>query len=246
MCSIFGFIANPNGQIDLSIVRGIVEANIQRGPHAFGFAWIDDAGRLRSYRQAGRLTCFLPLLRMLADARLMVGHLRWATQGHPGDNVNNHPHPVDGGWLVHNGIVSNYDALRQRHDRRVHLSSECDSEVIGSLIEAADVSTLAGRCKWAINQTSGPLAVLSLWSRPATMLVARRGNPLHRGETADGMYLASLADALPGDVKPVGENGMTLYKLRGGKPIGDWHRLMSPARASFQRPGSRGGAYRGG
>ena len=48
---------------------------------------------------------------MAADARMLVGHCRWATQGDPSNNLNNHPHPADGGWIVHNGQLRNYAEL---------------------------------------------------------------------------------------------------------------------------------------
>ena len=61
MCSIFGFIVRGSSSPDLKTLGNIVRANIVRGPHSFGFSWIDgDAGwkggRLHCYRQNGRLT----------------------------------------------------------------------------------------------------------------------------------------------------------------------------------------------
>ena len=82
-----------------------------RGPHAFGFAWLDWEGRLRMFKQTGKITSNLGLLRMMKNARIIVGHCRYATHGAPENNLNNHPHPADGGWIVHNGVVSNHEEL---------------------------------------------------------------------------------------------------------------------------------------
>ena len=72
---------------------------------------------------------------MARNARMLVGHCRWATHGDPRNNLNNHPHPADGGWIVHNGVVHNHEDLRRRV--RPLAVTECDSEVLGLLIEAS-------------------------------------------------------------------------------------------------------------
>ena len=105
MCGVFGFVSRNQGRVDLQVLRRVAQATERRGPHAFGFAWIDRRGRLKCYKQTGRVGDHLGLLGMAADARMLIGHCRFATQGSPADNINNHPHPADGGWLVHNGQV---------------------------------------------------------------------------------------------------------------------------------------------
>jgi len=204
MCSIFGFIARKSSPVDLRIVRNIVEANIERGPHAFGFAWIDSRDRLHAFKQRGRLTDMLGILAMARDARMMIGHLRYATHGEPSNNINNHPHPVDGGWLVHNGVVRNYDELLEEHS--VCPMSECDSEVLAHLIERSEESKYVRRAAESVEQTDGALAMLSLWARPNKMVAVRRGNPLHFGYTTAGLYIATLAKGLPGKLHSVTDN----------------------------------------
>jgi glucosamine 6-phosphate synthetase-like amidotransferase/phosphosugar isomerase protein len=243
MCSVFGFVARDGDRVNLKTLAAIVAENIRRGPHAFGFAWLDGRGRLRSYRQVGRLTEHLPLLRWLADARMLVGHLRWATQGDPSDNINNHPHPCDGGWLVHNGVVTNYAELLSR--RGVYCSSECDSEAIAQLVEASAAPTLAARVAAAVRRTEGPLAVLGLWSRPGTLVAARRGNPLHWATTDEGLYFGSLAEGMPGKPKAAKDDQLTRVTCKGGRIV--CTTLDLPARRGsdlFAR--SAGGLYRGG
>lgn len=177
MCAIFGFIArresdDPKASVrhfDVHTLHGIIRANLPRGPHASGFAWIDGRGRLRMFKQAGRLTDHLPILRMAADARLLIGNLRYATHGDPRDNLNNHPHPVDGGWLVHNGVIRNHAELVRRHE--LSPVSKCDTEVLGLLTECVDEINGARRRGrlWRMGRAAalceGALAALSLWSR---------------------------------------------------------------------------------
>lgn len=249
MCSIFGFIAHSTDRHadgpSLRILRDVVTANIQRGPHAFGFAWLDSRGRLRSYRQAGRLTERAGMLGMLRDARILIGHLRYATHGDPEANINNHPHPVDGGWLVHNGVVGNYRQLADRSD--LHLSSECDSEAIAQLVEASAAPTLLGRCGAAIRRTTGPLAILGLWARPATLILGRRGNPLHWATTGQGMYFGSLAGGLPGKVCSAIDNQVVRLSIRSTGIISTSADLPAPKhRPSELFDRCAGGVYRGG
>src|SRR6185369_7923430 len=118
---------------------------------AFGFAWIDSQGRLKSFRQTGRISESLGLLAMARDARMLIGHCRFATQGLPANAINNHPHPVDGGWLVHNGTIQGYDDLVERHD--LYPVSRCDSEVLGLLIERSK-GTLIERCRIAVQEVA--------------------------------------------------------------------------------------------
>src|SRR5689334_17088742 len=131
MCAIFGFISRGKSTVSLESLARIVRGNVNRGPHAFGFAWITGDGRLHSFKQSGRLTDHLGVLNMTRGARMLIGHLRYATHGDPAANINNQPHPADGGWLVHNGVIRNYESLVTRH--HLWTNSECDSEVLGLL-----------------------------------------------------------------------------------------------------------------
>lgn len=240
MCAIFGFIAQRNRGPRLETLEAIAETNECRGPHAFGFAWIDSRGILRQYKQTGRLTDHLPLLAMLQDARMLIGHLRYATHGSPQDQINNHPHPVDGGWLVHNGVVHNGEELIMDHD--LMQVSECDSEVIGLLMEDGR-GQLSTRAKSAVNKTRGPLAMLALWNRPETMIAARRGNPLHIASTSDGVYLATIGQALPGSCRALADNSLVELSINRGKIESEIHTLRATRSASLF---SQSGPYRGG
>lgn len=228
MCAIFGYVARAGHSIDLGILRDIVRTNIIRGPHAFGFAWIDQRGRLRCFKQTGRLTDELAVLAMARDARMLVGHLRYATHGRPEHNVNNHPHPSDGGWIVHNGVVHNQLELIDAHD--LAPVSSCDSEVIGLLLEQLDGS-LAARAAATAEQLEGPAAILGLWSRPNSMLAIRRGNPLNVGTDDSGLYLATIDDALP-DPREVPDGSVLQLSLTRGRPM---IRVRARLRGNFKR-----------
>lgn len=217
MCSIFGFVAKHKKTVNVDALAEIVRANERRGPHAFGFSWITQDGRLRMWKAPGNPVRMLGMLRMMGEATMVVGHMRYSTHGNPANNINNHPHPCDGGWIVHNGVVHNYARLVS--DYRLVMNSQCDSEVIGLLAEASAEPTAMARLLSAVEQTSeGPLAVMGLWNRRRQLVAIRRGNPLHIVENEDGYYLASLAQGMPGpakDVKIFADNSAVRFTQRG-------------------------------
>src|SRR5262245_55095300 len=173
---------------------------MSRGPHAWGMAWLDSKGRLKRFKQTGRVVDHLGLLAMAADAKFLIGHCRWATMGDPGNNLNNHPHPADGGWIVHNGQIRDYEGVVRTFD--LHPNTCCDSEVLGLLIEQVS-GRLIDRCvETVLSVAKSPLVLLGLW-KPGRLVAVRQGNPLHVGATAGGYYLASLAEGLPGEVMSV-------------------------------------------
>lgn len=195
MCGIFGFVSKAGARPSMETLARIATVTEQRGPHAFGFSWIDAEGRLRAFKQAGPISDSLDLLTMVRNARLLIGHTRYATQGAPEANVNNHPHPVDGGWLVHNGMIRQYAELVEQYD--FHPVSECDSEVLALLIEELP-GNLVQRCKDAVRRAGdGPLAMAALWKSPQRLVAIRDGNPLALGEDAAGWYFGSLERGIP-------------------------------------------------
>ncbi len=200
ICGIYGWAAKDDSGPNMTILKRVAANTELRGAHAFGFAWIDADGRLRSYKAQGRITRHLDLLDQVRNARLMIGHCRYATHGSPERDHNNHPFPAHGGWYVHNGVIRDYLRVYARY--RVRPRTECDSEVLGHLIRLGQGSVLQ-RCLAAVGDLDeAPLTMLGLWSRPGRLVAIRRaGQPLHCGGTRTGTYLASLPDALPGQVQ---------------------------------------------
>lgn len=214
MCGVFGFCGNEGQKFKMETMQKIARVTERRGPHAFGFAWIDARDRLHAFKRTGRISDHISLLEMASDAKMLIGHTRYATAGDPAVNINNHPHPCDGGWMVHNGQVFNYEDLLIEKD--LHPSSDCDSEAIALMIEQADGSKTE-RCISAVNSVaSSALVILAMWARPNKIVAVRRGNPLHVAESPRGLYLASLSEGLPGVVRSLADNhALTLSNEKG-------------------------------
>jgi glucosamine--fructose-6-phosphate aminotransferase (isomerizing) len=216
MCGIFGFITTRGAGPDLAILKRIAAVTQRRGAHAFGLAWLDADNRLRTFKRPGAATDRLRDLDRCRDARIVVGHCRWATHGAASDNRNNHPHRAGRGWLVHNGVVFNHRRLALRHT--LELRTACDSEVLGLLL-ARGGGSLLHRALAVSRAAEGPLALMGVWRNPSRLLLVRRGKPLLMGFAKQGVYFASLAEGLPGRVRRVNDDFAAVIQIGGGL---DW------------------------
>jgi len=130
-----------------------------------------------------------------------LGHTRWATHGEPND-INAHPQVSNSGNLVivHNGIIENYDAIKQTLlDRGYHFESDTDTEVLVNLIEDVMKRENVGLGKAvqiALNQVVGAYAIVVFnKEKPNEIVMARLGSPLAIGIGEDEYFIAS--DATP-------------------------------------------------
>lgn len=202
MCGISGFISQDGRGPHLETLKKIVLAcEARRGGHAVGLAWIDKNNELHHWKRAGEFATNNGAdIDMVEDALAVVAHARYATHGDVKVNDNNHPHRAGRGWIVHNGVVHNYRELA--HQYKLPMQTACDSEVLGHMI-CHWPGSLADRAKWAAEQTSGPLAIMGLWTNPVRLLIVKSGNPLVFSRVKRGYYLSSVTDGIPGVIKTV-------------------------------------------
>lgn len=132
-----------------------------------------------------------------------VGHTRWATHGIPND-VNSHPHVSQSGNLVivHNGIIENYDSIKQELKSRGYVfHSDTDTEVLVNLIE--EIKTREGvklgqAVQLALNQVIGAYAIAVFdKTKPNELVVARLGSPIAIGVGKDYEEFFIASDASP-------------------------------------------------
>ncbi len=172
-----------------------------------------------------------------ADARQLVGmtgisHTRWATHGAPSP-VNAHPHTSGNEVaVVHNGIIENYEALRERLKAQGYaFQTQTDTEVIAHLVHAhwhgAGNGDLLRAVQLAVAEFDGAYAIAAITTRePGRVVGARQGSPLVVGVGADDHFLASDAAALvsvtrrvayldEGDVADVRRESWAIYDASG-------------------------------
>jgi glucosamine--fructose-6-phosphate aminotransferase (isomerizing) len=179
MCGIVGYVGEkPASDILLDGLRALE----YRGYDSAGIAVLSPRGRMDVRKAEGKLS---RLMAIVGDDRpagtIGVGHTRWATHGRPSD-INAHPHTDESGDIVviHNGIVENYLALRERLRGQGHtFVSETDTEVVPHLVE--EHLKTAGGLEEAVRRTltelegSEALVILSR-GEPGTIVAARLGN----------------------------------------------------------------------
>jgi len=132
-----------------------------------------------------------------------VGHTRWATHGVPND-VNSHPHTSQSGNLVivHNGIIENYDTLKQELISRGYtFHSDTDTEVLINLIEEIKTTEdvkLGKAVQIALNQVIGAYAIAVFdKAKPDEIVVAKLGSPIAIGVGKDFEEFFIASDASP-------------------------------------------------
>jgi glutamine---fructose-6-phosphate transaminase (isomerizing) len=171
------------------------------------------------------------------DARQLTGttgisHTRWATHGAPSP-VNAHPHTSsDEVAVVHNGIIENYEVLRERLKTQGYLfRTQTDTEVIAHLVHAhwhgAARGDLVRAVQLAVAEFHGAYAIAAISTRePGRIVGARQGSPLVVGLGVDDHFLASDAAALlpvtrrvayleEGDVADVRRESYAIYDAQG-------------------------------
>jgi len=134
------------------------------------------------------------------ESTVGIAHTRWATHGKPSD-VNAHPHGDCKGktWVVHNGIVENYQDLKKLLVRNGHkFISETDTEVIAHLIEEFRKKlSFEDSVHEALKMIEGTygLAIIDI-DEPNRLIVAKKGSPLILGVGDDEYIVASDASAI--------------------------------------------------
>ncbi|SQG01045.1 glucosamine--fructose-6-phosphate aminotransferase [Paucimonas lemoignei] len=193
MCGIVGAVAERN--ITAILLEGLKRLEY-RGYDSAGVALFSNAGVLERRRRSGKVS---ELEQALAGepllGRLGIAHTRWATHGAPCER-NAHPHfSGDELAVVHNGIIENHEALRERLKGLGYVfSSDTDTEVIVHLLhhKLKDTPDLTVALKAAVKELHGAygLAVISA-KQPDRLLAARSGSPLVIGLGLGENFLAS-------------------------------------------------------
>ena len=129
MCGIIGYIGYDNAKNVL--IKGLKSLEY-RGYDSAGIAVLKN-NKCEITKCKGRVSALEEKVKNI-EATAGIGHTRWATHGKVSDE-NSHPHKFGKVTLVHNGIIENYEALRDSLGIETKLKSETDSEVIAALID---------------------------------------------------------------------------------------------------------------
>jgi glucosamine--fructose-6-phosphate aminotransferase (isomerizing) len=213
MCGIVGYVGKK--QAAPIILDGLRHLEY-RGYDSAGITILKD-GSLDTRKQKGKIV--EGLAKLLENRRpqgsLGVGHTRWATHGEPSDR-NSHPHLDASGKIsiVHNGVIENFESLRDKLKERGHeFKSETDTEVLAHLIgeyyakndgSPDGVHPLTNAVMNALREVIGTYGIAVICSDfPGVLVGARRGSPLIVGVGKDEHFLASDASAIVAHTRQV-------------------------------------------
>lgn len=226
MCGIIGGVAQRN--VVPILLEGLRRLEY-RGYDSAGLAVIHHG--LERVRKSGRVAELEAAVKeQKTSGHLGIAHTRWATHGAPTER-NAHPHVSrDTIAVVHNGIIENHEALRQRLVALGYeFRSETDTEVIAHLIHLyyEQSRDLLKATQQAVGDLSGAYAIGVICAdAPHRLLCARRGSPLLIGLGIEENFIASdVAALLPvtqrfvyleeGDVADIGLLGYQIYDSQG-------------------------------
>ena len=201
MCGIIGFVGK-NEEAAPILLDGL-ERMEYRGYDSAGIAVRSEEAGLQVRKSKGRLKVLRELCHDGADlhGNLGIGHTRWATHGEPND-INAHPHVSANGKvaLVHNGIIENYQEIKENLLRQgVKFTSETDSEVVAQLLEfhyqeCGSMLEAVGR---VLRRVEGSYALgIICADYPNALIAARKESPLILGFSPEGNFIASDVTAI--------------------------------------------------
>jgi len=198
MCGIVGYIGDK--RVVPILIEGLKRLEY-RGYDSAGLAVVDQ-GRMVIHRCVGKIKELENALwGSSLGGSIGLGHTRWATHGRPSEE-NAHPHTDCTGDLVvvHNGIIENYLALKEKLLTEGHcFRSQTDTEVIAHLIEKylrqdRDIEVATRR---ALNDVTGAYAIGVLWrGDPGRLVGAKCASPLVVGLGQGDFFFASDVPAL--------------------------------------------------
>jgi glutamine---fructose-6-phosphate transaminase (isomerizing) len=203
MCGIVGYIGRRPA---LPILSSSLKRLEYRGYDSFGFFVFNGSeqfllkkvGKISEWENRLSNNCF--------NGRIGIGHTRWATTGRVTEN-NAHPHSDcnDDIFLVHNGIIENYEEIKEKLIAKNHkFSSDTDTEVLCHLIEENFKGNLEDAVRKALREVKGTYGVAVISKRdPNKIVLAKLGAPLLIGVSDNEYFVASDPAAMVSHTRQV-------------------------------------------
>ena len=229
MCGIVGILSKEKDAAPL-LVEGLKRLEY-RGYDSAGVATLVD-GKLERRRAEGKLVNLSDkLAKQPLHGTVGIGHTRWATHGGATER-NAHPHITNDVAVVHNGIIENYQELKEELEKsQFRFESDTDTEVIAHLVtfylRQGMKPTVA--VDQALTRLRGAFAIAMIFSGEKDLIIgARFGTPLAIGYGKGEMFMASDSYALApltdkisfledGDRVEMSRAGITIRNIEGKK-----------------------------
>jgi len=196
MCGIVGYIGQQDAKKIL--INGLKKLEY-RGYDSAGIGLLNQSG-VHVFREKGRIADLEAIVDWNITASVGIGHTRWATHGEP-NRENAHPHQSASGrlTLVHNGVIDNYEKLKEQYLAGVQLKSDTDTEVIVQLVEVfiSEGLEVAEAFRKTLSLLHGSYAIAMIDAEtPDTLFVGKNKSPLLVGLGEGFNVVASDAMAM--------------------------------------------------
>ncbi len=229
MCGIVGYTGNNPVQERLLDALELLE---YRGYDSAGIATYT-AGKktVRVRKCAGRVLDLRKLCakdKMVNESTCGIGHTRWATHGGVCD-ANAHPHRCGNVTLVHNGIIENYEELKDHFMLHKELLSQTDTEVVAGVLNRLYTGNPHEAIKETVKYLKGTFALVILFDdQPDVIYAIRNVSPIVAAYCEDGTMLASDVVALGShtdkymvvpeyQIVELHKSSIDVYDLKGNK-----------------------------
>src|SRR3989338_5781324 len=228
MCGIFAYTGNKGKNAGGVLLDGLLSLEY-RGYDSAG-VYTPESGSIKTPGAVAELRKKMP---KDFQGKSGIAHLRWATHGEPTE-VNAHPHSDGSGeiWVVHNGIIENWQELRQNLIAKGHsFISDSDTEVIPHLVEEhlKKSKNFEKAALAALNDIRGTYGIAMQYKgEPDKLIAARMGSPIVIGIGKGERFIASDASPIlphtkkvvfleDGEVAVLTPDSHTVYKLDASK-----------------------------
>ncbi|MEC6747906.1 glutamine--fructose-6-phosphate transaminase (isomerizing) [Marinilactibacillus sp. XAAS-LB27] len=196
MCGIVGYIGHKDAKEIL--LKGL-DTLEYRGYDSAGIYVTDESDKGHLFKEKGRISALRAKVDNSVTAYSGIGHTRWATHGVPSVE-NAHPHQSTSGrfTIVHNGVIENFEEVKDAYLSDVHFHSTTDTEVIVQLIawfvETEGLETIDAFKKATVTLKGSYALALVDSEAPETLYAAKNKSPLLLG-TGEGFNVIS-SDAM--------------------------------------------------
>jgi glucosamine--fructose-6-phosphate aminotransferase (isomerizing) len=251
MCGIVGYLGEKD--IKSILLNGLKELEY-RGYDSAGIAVLNN-DNFSIFKAVGKLVNLEEKTKDFTTQgfSIGIGHTRWATHGKPTE-LNAHPHIGEASYVVHNGIIENYAAIKKElQEDGVEFLSQTDTEVIVHLFEKykQDSQDSFEAFSKTIQRIEGAYAILLVTKDEAEKIFfAKEGSPLLVASGDDGEYYFASSDTpLIGEAKDayyfddgdfgyVSKEEIAIYDRNNNKKTPSWQPLPTN-KLSAQKDGYR-------
>ncbi|MCU0104184.1 glutamine--fructose-6-phosphate transaminase (isomerizing) [Acholeplasma vituli] len=199
MCGIVGYIGNKEAK---DVILDGLKRLEYRGYDSAGMSLFNTRYQIYDvYKDQGRVDRLAQSVENSPHSNIGIGHTRWATHGKV-NKANAHPHYSRSRRfiIVHNGVIENYQQLKEQYLQGVKFESDTDTEVIAQLIETfAGTLNVENAILTTLRLLRGSYALLILdQNNPDQFFAAKYKSPLLLGRGKEGITVASDLMALIG------------------------------------------------